>query len=158
MSIDGWLLWGFIATVVLTVMMATSQGLGLTRMNLPYMLGTMFSGRRDDAKLIGFVFHVGNGWIFSLLYIAGFEVLGRATWWLGALGGLLHAAAVLTIGMQVMPLVHRRMATEQQGPTVMRELEPPGFLALHYGAPTPLSMLASHLVFGAVLGGFYVPG
>lgn len=155
MNVDAWLLWGFIATVVLTVLMATSQGLGMTRMNLPYMLGTAFTGRRDDAKLLGFTVHVANGWIFSLLYIAGFHVLGLATWWLGALGGLLHAVAVLTVGMQVMPLVHPRMASEQFGPTVVRELEPPGFLALHYGVRTPISVVISHLVFGGVLGLLY---
>jgi hypothetical protein len=47
------------------------------------------------------------------------------------------------------------MASEQQGPTVVRQLEPPGFLALNYGVQTPLSMIAAHILFGAILGAFY---
>ena len=34
-------------------------------------------------------------------------------------------------------------------------LEPPGFMALHYGVQTPLAILLSHVVFGLILGGFY---
>ena len=37
-----------------------------------------------------------------------------------------------------------------------RQLEPPGFLALNYGARTPVSVVVAHLVFGIVLGAFYV--
>jgi hypothetical protein len=34
-------------------------------------------------------------------------------------------------------------------------LAPPGFLALNYGKRTPISVVASHLVYGAILGAFY---
>ena len=47
------------------------------------------------------------------------------------------------------------MASEQRGPTPTRLLEPPGFLALHYGRRTPVIVLAGHAVYGAILGGFY---
>jgi hypothetical protein len=155
MSWGSWLLWGFVATVVLTTLLSASQGLRLTRINLPYMLGTMFTPNRDRAKLIGFVMHVADGWLFSLLYVAAFQSWHRATWWLGAAIGLVHAAFVLTAGMRILPGLHPRMASEQHGPTAAPQLEPPGFLALNYGVSTPLSVLAAHLVFGAVLGGFY---
>jgi hypothetical protein len=160
MSVGSWLLWGFVGTVVLTTIMAASQGLRLTRMNLPYMLGTMFTPSRDRAKLLGFAVHVMNGWMFSLLYVAAFEAWGRATVWLGAAIGFVHAAFVLTAGMRIVPGLHPRMASEEQGPSVTRQLEPPGFLALNYGVRTPLTALAAHLVFGAILGAFYrvVPG
>ncbi len=155
MSVGSWLLWGFVATIVLTTIMAGTQGLRLTRMNLPYMLGTMFTPSRDRAKLLGFAIHLANGWLFSLLYVAAFEAWGRATGWLGAGIGLVHAAFVLTAGMRILPGLHPRMASETQGPTVTRQLEPPGFLALNYGIRTPLSVLAAHAVFGAILGSFY---
>jgi hypothetical protein len=160
MSVGSWLLWGFVGTVVLTTIMAASQGLRLTRMNLPYMLGTMFTPSRDRAKLLGFVVHVANGWMFSLLYVVAFEAWGTATVWLGAAIGFVHAAFVLTAGMRIVPGLHPRMASEEQGPSVTRQLEPPGFLALNYGVRTPLTTLAAHLVFGAILGAFYrvLPG
>ena len=81
MNWGSWLLWGFVATLVLTTIMAGSQGLRLTRMNLPYMLGAMFTPNRDRAKLMGLGVHVLNGWLFSLLYVAAFHEWGRATWW-----------------------------------------------------------------------------
>jgi hypothetical protein len=47
------------------------------------------------------------------------------------------------------------MANEQYGPTVVRQLEPPGFMGMHYGIQTPISIVVAHLVFGAILGAFY---
>jgi uncharacterized membrane protein YagU involved in acid resistance len=155
MNVGSWLLWGFVGTVVLTALLNGSQGLGMTRMNAPYLLGTMFTPNRDRAKLIGVLAHFVNGWIFSFIYIAAFHAWGTATWWLGALTGLVHSSFVLTAGLPLLPALHPRMANEQSGPTVVRQLEPPGFLALHYGTRTPISIVVAHLVYGAILGGFY---
>src|SRR6266498_6136118 len=84
MNWGSWLLWGFASTVVLTSILAGSQGLGMTRMNIPYLLGTMITPNRDRAKFIGFFLHFANGWIFSLIYVAAFQVFHTASWWLGA--------------------------------------------------------------------------
>jgi len=91
MNWSSWLLWGFVSTVVLECILAGSQGLGVTRMNVPYLLGTIFTPNRDRAKLIGILFHFLNGWIFSLIYVAVFQSLGRATWWLGGFFGFIQA-------------------------------------------------------------------
>lgn len=155
MDWSSWIVWGFMSTLVLTSMMASSQGLGLTRMNIPYMLGTIFTPNRDRAKIVGVLIHFVNGWIFSLMYVIGFEVIGLATWWLGAIFGIIQAVFVLTVGMSILPGMHPRMANEEQGPTVVRQLEPPGFLALHYGYRTPFSVLLAHIVFGIILGACY---
>ena len=155
MNVGSWLLWGFVSTVVLSAILGGSQGLGMTRMNFPYLLGTIFTPNRDRAKLIGVLVHFANGWLFSLLYVAAFHSWGAATWWLGAATGLVHASFVLAVGMPVLPGMHPRMASEQYGPTVVRQLEPPGFLALHYGIRTPVSVLLAHVTFGSILGGFY---
>jgi hypothetical protein len=155
MNVGSWLLWGFVSTVVLTAILGGSQGLGMTRMNFPYLLGTIFTPNRDRAKLIGVLVHFANGWFFSLLYVAVFHSWGAATWWLGAVTGLIHASFVLAVTMPVLPGLHPRMASEQYGPTVVRQLEPPGFLALHYGIRTPVSVLLAHVVFGSIIGAFY---
>jgi uncharacterized membrane protein YagU involved in acid resistance len=155
MNWRGAMLWGFVGTVVLTGLMSGSQGLGLTRMSLPYMLGTMFTPDRDRAKLVGFMVHVVNGWIFAFVYAAGFESWRRASWWLGALIGLVHGSFVLLAGMPLIPAMHPRLASEQHGPTPTRQLEPPGVLALNYGRRTPVSVLVAHLIYGGILGAFY---
>ena len=158
MNWGDWLLWGFVSTIVLTTIMAGSQAMGLTRMNIPYMLGTMFTPDRDKAKLYGFLIHLMNGWLFSLLYVAAFTSWDLTGWWQGALIGIVHAAFVLIAGMSLLPAMHPRMASEQQGPTAGRQLEPPGFLALNYGMRTPVSVVLAHAIYGAILGAFYKIG
>ncbi len=150
-------LWGFVGTVVLTSILSGSQELGLTRVNFPFMLGTMFTPDRDRAKLVGFGMHFVNGWVFASVYAAAFESWRRAAWWLGAAIGLVHALFVLVAAMPVLPAMHPRMASEQEGPTPTRQLEPPGFMALNYGRRTPLSVILAHLVYGGILGAFYRP-
>jgi uncharacterized membrane protein YagU involved in acid resistance len=147
--------WGFAATVILTTIMAGSQELGLTRMSLPFVLGTMFTSDRDRAKLLGLVAHLINGWWIALIYAALFEARGEATWWFGALTGLAHGLFVLLVVMPVLPGLHPRMASEQWGPTPTKLLEPPGFLALNYGRRTPFATLIAHIIYGGLLGTFY---
>ena len=148
-------LWGFVGTVILTTLMAASQERGLSRINFPFMLGTMFTPNRDRAGLIGFGVHFLNGWIFASVYAATFESWRRASWWLGAAIGLVHALYVLVVAMPALPALHPRMANEQQGPTPTKQLEPPGFMAMNYGRRTPLSVILAHLVYGGILGAFY---
>jgi hypothetical protein len=97
------------------------------------------------------------GWLFSLVYVAAFHESGLFNWWFGASIGLVHGSFVIGVGMPVLPGMHPRMASETQGPTAVRQLEPPGFLGRNYGIQTPLTTLAAHAIFGAVLGGFYSP-
>jgi hypothetical protein len=49
------------------------------------------------------------------------------------------------------------MASEEHGPAPTPQLEPPGFMALNYGARTPVSVLLGHVLYGAILGAFYRP-
>lgn len=155
MNWTSWALWGFVATAVLTTLMAGSQEVGVTRMNLPFLLGAMVTPDRDRAKLIGFGIHFANGWLFALVYVAAFQAWGRTGWLLGAVIGAVHALFVLVAVMPVLPGLHPRMASAHHGPTAIRQLEPPGFLALHYGPRTPVSVLIAHLIYGAILGAFY---
>jgi hypothetical protein len=157
MNIPSWILWGFGATCVLTAMLAGSQGLGLTRMNLPFMLGTLFTPDRDRAKFYGVLFHLFNGWAFSLIYVAAFHITRHFGPGFGAGIGLVHGLFVLVVLMPALPGLHPRMASELRGPSVTRVLEPPGFLALNYGVRTPVSVMLAHVVYGALLGFFYAP-
>ena len=155
MNLPSIFLWGFVATVVLTTVMAGSQRFGFTRMSIPFLLGTMLTPNRDRAMLLGLLVHVMDGWLFALLYALAFESWQRATWWLGAGIGLAHVLFVLTVAMPVIPAMHPRMVSEYFGPTPNRHLQPPGFFALNYGHRTPVVAIASHLVYGAILGAFY---
>jgi hypothetical protein len=48
---------------------------------------------------------------------------------------------VLVVAMPALPAIHPRMASEQDGPTPTRQLEPPGVMALNYGRRTPISVI-----------------
>lgn len=155
MNFGSWALWAFISTLLMTTMEVAGQALRLTRVDMPFLVGTIVTPNRERAKLYGFFLHLVNGWAFSLLYVFAFESWHAASWWRGAIVGAIHAMFVLLVVMPVMPGIHPRMASEQSGPTARRQLEPPGLLGLNYGIRTPFSVLLSHIVFGMVLGGFY---
>src|SRR5712691_53810 len=87
MNIPSILLWGFAATVLLTSLSIAAQSLGLTRIDIPFIIGTMFTADRDRAGMVGLMVHLVNGWIFALVYGLFFENVHMATWWYGALLG-----------------------------------------------------------------------
>jgi hypothetical protein len=148
-------IWGFAATLILTSIMAGSKPLGWTRMDLPFMLGTLFTANRNKAPFYGFLTHLCIGWLFALLYLLAFRSAGLFTWWFGLTVGFFHGAFVLTAGLQLIAAFHPRMAQPYRGPTPTRQLEPPGMFALNYGKGTPLVTMLAHLVYGTVLGIFY---
>jgi len=154
-NLGGILLWGFCATMVLTTCLAASQGLGLSRISMPLILGAALTADRQRANLYGFVLHMANGWLFAALYALAFESWHRANWWLGATLGLAQALFILVVVMPLLPNFHRRMASEDFGPNPTRQLEPPGFMALNYGRHTPVATIVAHLLYGAILGAFY---
>lgn len=137
----------------MTTILQGAQGLGLSRLSLPFLAGTLFTGDRRRAVVVGFVVYVIGGWLFAFLYFALFASLGIYTWWLGALTGLVHGLFLLVCGLPLLPYVHPRMASEYDGASAIRQLEPPGFMGLNYGPRTPLTTLAGQVAYGAVLGG-----
>lgn len=140
------------ATAVLTAVMIFAQLMGWTRLDLPLVLGTMATEDPDQARVVGFFMHMAIGEMFALGYAAGFALLGTATWWLGALFGLVHVGVALTILVPLVPGIHPRMASERAGPESTAELEPPGLLGLNYGVETPAVAVAAHVAFGVALG------
>jgi hypothetical protein len=148
----GWAVFGLVATSALTAVMITAQLAGLTRLDLPLVLGTLVTEDPDRARVAGFLIHLVVGQVFALGYATVFALLHRATWWLGGLLGLLHVAVALMVLLPVLPGLHSRMASHRAGPASRAVLEPPGLLALNYGVQTPAVAVAAHLAYGALLG------
>lgn len=154
MNIVDILVWGFAATAVLTIIMSASKPLGFTRMDLPFLLGTMITPNRDRAPIYGFSIHLLIGWGFTILYYIAFTSAGFHNWWFGMSIGLVHALFILTVGLELIGSVHPRMANSFDGPTPTKELQPPGFFSVNYGRSTAAVTIVSHLIYGAVLGMF----
>jgi hypothetical protein len=151
----GALVGGLVGTLVLTTILRTATELGLTRIDLPFLLGTAVTDDRVRAKALGYALHFVFGLLFALVYWAIFTVVGEAGLALGALLGLVHglfaASALVNV---LLPVVHPRMGSGFDAAGSAPLLEPPGFLLLNYGRQTPLVTLAAHVVYGAIVGGF----
>jgi hypothetical protein len=112
----------------------------------------MFTGDRASANVLGFLLYLLVGWLLSLAYYILFALIGLVGWQIGLVTGLVHGLLVLTVLLPLMPYMHPRMASPFDGPDARRRLEPPGFLALHYGYRTPVVLLVAYGAYGAVLG------
>jgi len=144
---------GFLGTLVFSTLVKAASELSLTRMDLPLLLGTAVTDNRRKARAVGFVFHLILGILFALAYAGFFQIVGRSSWWLGALLGALHAIFTATVLVNVLlPIVHPRMATSETAANEIALVEPPGFLMLNYGRSTFLVNLAAHIAYGAVVG------
>ncbi len=155
MSAAGAIAGGFVGTLILTTVLRAASELRLTRVDLPFLLGTIVTGNRARAKALGYLAHFGFGFVFAAGHYAVFLALGRAGWLLGALFGALHGTFAATALVNVLlPVVHPRMGGPLTGPESTALLEPPGFLMLNYGRGTPAVTLVAHVAYGAVVGGF----
>jgi hypothetical protein len=146
---------GFVGTIVLTSGLRIAQETGRTRMDIPLLLGTVFSAHRSTAVIIGYALHFANGLIFSLGYAAIFLAVGHEGTVFGAILGLAHA--LLAGGPLVnvlLPAVHPRMGTPWTDAEETPLLEPPGFLLANYGRDTAVVTLALHIAYGAIVGLF----
>lgn len=146
------LIWGFVATAALSGVMFGAQRLGYSRLSIPFLIGTMFTGDRSAANAAGLVVYLMGGWLFAFIYYFIFASFGRTGWHLGLILGAVQGFVLLAMFLPLLPYVHPRMATEYEGPGHKRRLQPPGFLALHYGYRTPLTTILAHAIYGAILG------
>ena len=146
---------GFVGTLVLTTLLRAASEMGLTRMDIPFLLGTAVTADRVRAKAFGYALHFVFGLLFALAYYAIFVVIDRSGILLGAILGLVHALFAGSALVNVLlPVVHPRMGTGFDAAGSAPMLEPPGFLLLNYGRQTPLATIVAHVAYGAIVGGF----
>jgi hypothetical protein len=155
MSVWGALAGGFVGTLVLTTALRTANELGLTRVDLPFLLGTAVTADRTRAKAIGYLLHLVAGEVFALVYWTIFTALDTSGWPIGALFGLLHGVVAATALVNILlPVVHPRMGSTLSAADESPLLEPPGFLMRNYGSATPVATVLAHIAYGAIVGGF----
>ena len=134
-----------------------SQGLGLSRLSLPFLVGTFFtSNRKSSDVFIGFLVYVLGGWVFA---IAVFPVL-RGNRHSDVVAGGAFSVSCTALFLLAAALAAPSLCPSAHGPrsttgprTKGYILEPPGFFGLNYGRRTPLTTLLGQVVYGATLGG-----
>jgi hypothetical protein len=155
MNVWGAVAGGFVGTLVLTTALRTAGELGLTRMDLPFLLGTIISADRARAKALGYAMHFVAGQLFAMVYFGIFSAIGHSGWWLGAAFGLAHGLFADTALVNVLlPVIHPRIGTPLSSAADRPLLEPPGFMTLNYGRRTPLATIAAHVAYSTIVGGF----
>jgi hypothetical protein len=154
-SLAGALAGGFVGTLVLTTGLRLAQVAGLTRMDIPLLLGTAFTEDIRRAQAIGYATHFFNGLLFAFGYWLIFSAVGESGWLFGAVLGVIHAAfaggALVNV---LLPAVHPRMGTLWSDASETPVLEPPGFMLLNYGRHTAVVTIVAHIAYGAIVGGF----
>src|SRR5207247_9553053 len=91
-TIWGALAGGFVGTLVLTTMLRGASELRLTRIDLPFLLGTALTSDRKRAKALGYIAHFGFGFLFASGYFFIFWDVGMRCWLSGGVVGFWRGA------------------------------------------------------------------
>ena len=154
MSLLGTLAGGLLGTIVLTTVLRMASELGLTRVDLPFLLGTAVTDDRTRAKALGYLAHFGFGLLFASGYYLIFLTIDRSGWLLGGILGLVHGLFAGTALVNILlPLVHPRMGSPMTDARSTPLIESPGFMMLNYGPSTPITSTVAHVLYGAIVGG-----
>ena len=132
MSIWGALAGGFVGTLVLTTTLRAASELGLTRMDLPFLLGTAVTRIARGPRRSATCCTSPPGWSSPWSTSRSSRHRPRAD---GALGAAVRARCTASFAGTalvnvLLPVVHPRMGTPRAPPTAWPLLEPPGFMML----------------------------
>ena len=133
MDIAGAIASGLAGTAVMTVLMYVAPMMGLPKVDIVGMLGSMFTANKGVATVFGLMAHFMAGVVFALIYALLWSIgLGSATWLWGLVFGAVHGIVAIVM-VQLLMRMHPR-APEMAG-----------------GARAKAGMLMAHLVYGLTL-------
>jgi riboflavin transporter FmnP len=141
MNIIGAIAAGLVGTVVISMLMAMGPRMGMPKMAIWEMLGTMFS--KEGNVGLGWVMHFMAGVAFAIIYAALWTAgVGSATLVSGVVFGAVH---FLIVGLMMggMPMLH---AGIKAGTT-----QAPGVLMLNSGLMGFMGGLIGHVLYGLVV-------
>lgn len=106
--------------------------MGMSKMDIVSILGTMFTSDGGTAKAIGLVTHFMMGIVFVIIYASVWNIgLGQPTWIWGLVFGGIHGVLVLIVMPLVLTMHPRR--PEMAG-----------------GVMSEVGLIMGHLIFGLV--------
>ena len=149
MNIIGAIVAGLAGTVVISLLMAMGPRMGMPKMAIWEMLGTMFS--KEGNLALGWTFHFMMGVLFAIVYGALWAVgIGSATPLSGVIFGAVHFALV-GLAMGGMPVMHAGIKSGT--------VKAPGVLMLNAGVMGLMGGLVGHILYGLVVAliyGFFI--
>jgi uncharacterized membrane protein YagU involved in acid resistance len=142
MSILGAIVAGVVGTAVITIVMNMAPQMGMPKMDIVGMLGSMFSPQGN--RIVGLAMHLMMGVVFAIIYVLLWNAgIGTAGLLWGALFGAGHwlVAGAMMGGMSMMH------AGVKAG-----TVEAPGIFMLHNGGTVAfMGGLIGHVIFGLVV-------
>ena len=133
MDIAGAFVAGLAGTAVMTVLMYVAPMMGMPKMDIVGMLGSMFTTNKGVATVLGLIAHFMTGVVFALIYALLWSIgLGSATWLWGLVFGAVHGIVAIVM-IPLLMRMHPR-APEMAG-----------------GAMAKAGMLMAHMVYGLVV-------
>jgi uncharacterized membrane protein YagU involved in acid resistance len=133
MNVLGAIIAGLAGTAVMTMLMYAAPLMGMPKMDIAGMLGSMFVSKKETATIVGLILHFMMGVVFAIIYALLWSLgIGSPTWWWGLIFGAVHTVVIL-IMMPIMMRMHPRPPEMAGGPMVM------------------VGQLMGHMVFGLVV-------
>lgn len=133
---------GVAASLVFSIVLAMAPRMGMPRMDIVSLLGSMFSAKSNQA--LGWMMHLMMGIVFALIYAFLWSSgISGATW----VGGLIFGAAqwlVVGMVMGMMPMMHVGIKSGAVKAPGLWMTSNGGFMAFMGG-------LVGHMVFGTVI-------
>lgn len=139
MNVIGAIIAGLVGTAVMTLLMTIAPMMGMPRMNVIGMLGTMVTPNQGTATATGTFAHFMMGVIFAIIYAALWTAgIGSPTALSGVIFGLVHGI-IAGLMMPLMLRMHPRPPEMSAGPMMLAGL------------------LMGHVAYGLVVALVYSP-
>jgi uncharacterized membrane protein YagU involved in acid resistance len=137
---------GLVATAVMTALMYMSPMMGMPKMDIAQMEGSMVLRQGNTAFMTGMAMHFMIGVILAIVYALVWSLTGiPVIWWSGLVFGLVHGLIAL-MAMPMMMTMHKEVRAGRF-PNIIKE----------GGAMGIAGLIVGHLVFGLILGILYTP-
>ncbi len=141
MSIFGAVIAGIVGTLVMSMVMAMAPKMGMPKMDIVGMLGSMFDP--EGNRMMGWVGHTMMGIVFAIAYAIGWSAFGSVGIGTGAIFGVLHWLIAGTM-MGAMGMMHAGIRAGT--------VDSPGVLMLNNGGFMGfMGGLLGHVIFGVVV-------
>jgi len=136
---------GLVGTAAMTMLMMMAPKMGMPKMDIPGMLGSMFGAPGN--RMMGLVMHFMMGVIFAIVYGLLFSAVTANIILLGVIFGIGHWF-VVGIAMGMMPMMHAGIKSGDVP-------EPGMFMTKMGGMMGAVGSLMGHVLFGLVVGIVY---
>ncbi len=142
MNIVGAIVAGLVGTIIISMVMIMAPKMGMPKMAIWEMLGSMFSP--DGNVALGWVIHLMMGIIFGIVYAALWAIgIGSATVISGAIFGIVHWL-IVGVMMSAIPMLHAGIKAGS--------VSAPGVFMLNNGGMMAfMGGLMGHVIFGVVV-------